>query len=284
MSDYLIFQNNQLIWPVTLIAVLLLAVFIWKEWSSDRKNKIFRSLFAFFAILSLALMALKPVKKISTAAIKAIILTEGYDENHLDSIKNINDAVNIYNYKKGHSIFTKSNKPSSAIILGHGLKSFDFWQLSNIKTEYLGGTEPTGISDLKYEQNSFVDNDILIQGLYYNATEGNKLILEGQGEIAIDSVKLDSGKQSFKLSHRLKTPGKYVLGLLEKDSLDRVISRNPLPINVIATNALNILIVNSFPSFESKYLKNFLISLGHQITVRSQLSKGKYKYEYFNTA
>ncbi|MBT8303640.1 MAG: hypothetical protein KJP09_04150, partial [Bacteroidia bacterium] len=173
---------------------------------------------------------------------------------------------------------------SSAIILGHGLKSFDFWQLSNIKTEYLGGTEPTGISDLKYEQNSFVDNDILIQGLYYNATEGNKLILEGQGEIAIDSVKLDSGKQSFKLSHRLKTPGKYVLGLLEKDSLDRVISRNPLPINVIATNALNILIVNSFPSFESKYLKNFLISLGHQITVRSQLSKGKYKYEYFNTA
>jgi len=283
MSDYLIFQNYHLIGPVALIALLLLVVFVLKERAFDRKNKILRMLIAICAVLSLALIALKPSKKISTAALKTIILTNGYNERHLDSIKKANDFVNLLHYNKGHSFFSKSNDPRSVIILGHGIKPYDFWQLLGIRTEYIGGIIPAGISKLLYDKNNVVDNDFVIQGLYENARKGHKLILEGPGNVGLDSVQLESiENQSFKLTYPLKSAGKYVFGLLEKDSLGEIISRNPIPVNVNAPKALKILIVNSFPTFESKYLKNYLISLGHQLTVRSQLSKDKFKYEYFN--
>ena len=45
---------------------------------------------------------------------------------------------------------------------------------------------------------------------------------------------------------------------------------------------LRILILNTFPTFETKYLKNFLEAKGNSILLRSQLSRGLYKFEYIN--
>ena len=47
-------------------------------------------------------------------------------------------------------------------------------------------------------------------------------------------------------------------------------------------NTLSILIINGFPTFETKYLKNYLAEKGHEVGVRSQVTRGKFKYEYFN--
>jgi hypothetical protein len=51
---------------------------------------------------------------------------------------------------------------------------------------------------------------------------------------------------------------------------------------VNSENTLSILIINGFPTFETKYLKNYLAEKGHEVVVRSQVTRGKFKYEYFN--
>jgi hypothetical protein len=71
--------------------------------------------------------------------------------------------------------------------------------------------------------------------------------------------------------------------LIEKDSLGNIQMREPLPIIVSDKNSLRILMLNTYPTFETKYLKNFLASRGHELIVRSQLTKNKYKFEYYNT-
>jgi len=43
-----------------------------------------------------------------------------------------------------------------------------------------------------------------------------------------------------------------------------------------------VVMLSAFPSFEFKYLKNYLAELNHQVLVRSQLTQGRFKYEYFN--
>lgn len=42
------------------------------------------------------------------------------------------------------------------------------------------------------------------------------------------------------------------------------------------------MILNGFPTFESKYLKNYLAETGHRVVVKNQLTAARYKYEYFN--
>ncbi|MFT5216322.1 MAG: hypothetical protein ACI83H_001444 [Glaciecola sp.] len=88
--------------------------------------------------------------------------------------------------------------------------------------------------------------------------------------------------QTFKLSTQLNIIGNYEYNIVEKDSLGSIISSNPIGVRVNSENTLSILIINGFPAFETKYLKNYLAEKGHEVVVRSQVTRGKFKYEYFN--
>mgnify|MGYP003639169632 CR=1 FL=1 len=70
--------------------------------------------------------------------------------------------------------------------------------------------------------------------------------------------------------------------LVEKDSLGTVLSKDVLPLSIVEKTPLKILMLNSFPTFEFKYLKNYLAETGHQVVVKNQLTTARYKYEYFN--
>jgi hypothetical protein len=45
---------------------------------------------------------------------------------------------------------------------------------------------------------------------------------------------------------------------------------------------MRVLILNTFPTFETRYLKNLLAEKGNEVVVRSQLTRGAYKFEYIN--
>jgi hypothetical protein len=57
-----------------------------------------------------------------------------------------------------------------------------------------------------------------------------------------------------------------------------------LPVKVLAEKPLKILILQDYPTAEIRYLKNFLSDRTHEITLRYQLSRNVYRYEYANTA
>jgi len=284
MIASLIFVNTQWLWPVGISALIIWVVFIWKEWFRFGKPKFFVNvIIAFVAISALAAIILKPLTANPKTSYHLALLTTGYKSAQLDSLKQIHKRLKIINYSDDQLIIKDEDTPDSLYVLGHGIKPYDLWQLDAIKVKYLGGQALKGISDLKYETNSTVGTQAIINGRYLNATPGSKLVLEDPSGEALDSISLlTKTTQEFQLEVPLKVQGKYLLNLIEKDSLGNSIRKKPLPIIVAEQNQLNILILNNFPTFETKYLKNYLAEKGHQVLIRSQLTTNRFKYEYFN--
>ncbi|MFN4763015.1 hypothetical protein ACKGJN_07840 [Gillisia sp. Q332] len=285
MTDNFTFLNEHLILPIFFGAAILVLVFIWKEWSQSGKYHLaIKVLLAFLAIFSLILIALKPAIPGNINSNKVVLLTDGFEDFQLDSLKKAHKGIKQLEYDLGQLISEEISSAENVFILGHGLKKYDLWQLDEVPVKFLAGNPPEGIVKLNYEQENFVGDNLVLKGLYSNPKSGNRLILQNPAGTGLDSLVFNAEeKQPFLLSAELKVEGRYLFSLLEKDSLGEMLTSDPVPVKVAEKEHLQILIINSFPTFETRYLKNFLSEAGHRVTVRSQITTGRYKYEYFNT-
>lgn len=285
MIDKLLFLNGTWNWPVLLGSAVLLLVFIWKERDQFGSPRFyFKVLVAFLAILSLAMIALRPALLNIESTGNLLLLTEGYEQISLDSLKKEHKKIKILKYEADISILNELKGIDSIFILGHGVRGYDLWQLEGKSTKYIPSGQLTGITKFKYQPDHVLGDKAVFQGLYSRPTSGNTLLLEGPGGQVMDSLILREEKeQRFNLTAELKSAGNFVFSLVEKDSLGVLISTNPIPLRVTKKEALKILIINGFPTFETKYLKNFLAEMDHEVIVRSQVTRGRFKYEYFNT-
>ncbi len=285
MIDSILFQNSNLVWPVTLIALAVWAVFVWKEWSKPLKNRFYlTSLISLITVLSFVMLALKPLSENAVQKNTAVLLTNGFSENRLDSLKNKMKGIKSIDYQKNVPFVEALDAISSLFVLGDGVQSYDFWQFKNRSITYLGGDLPEGIVALKYTKESVLGEDLIVSGSYHKAKAKHRLVLQDRNGQGLDSIVLNLEQtQPFKLSIALKSPGRFVFDLLEKDSLGEKISSEPVAFKVVDRRKLKILLINGFPTFETKYLKNYLAEMGHEVVVRSQITRGRYKFEYFNT-
>ncbi len=284
MIDRLSFVNISWIWVILITAIFIWLVFAWKERAHYGSSKFIIHLgISFLAISSLVLMALQPRIHVKKDRQVAVLLTVGYDQTQLDSLKETNQKLKIHRYKIGEAIFDTEKTPSSVLVLGHGIRSFDHWQLETIPTTYLGGKELKGVTQLNYDYYQTKGNRIQFKGTYQNPTKNNRILLEGPGGSSLDSLILsDEKSQLFEVSTDLNITGNFTYHLVEKDSIGTVLSKAVLPLTIVEKSPLKILMLNGFPTFESKYLKNYLAETGHQVVVKNQLTTARYKYEYFN--
>lgn len=284
MMDSLSFLRQEWLWPVLVCVGLLWAVFLWKEYTqSGKRSLILKSIIALVAVGSLAAMVLQPLLAEERAKGVGVILSPNFAANQLDSLLLAHKGISEIAYDGNGFEKAQLDSISTAYVLGNGVEAYDFWQLENIATTYIGGKEIQGITRLKYEQELVLGDSLKVQGLYVRPAIGNWLILEDAGGNGLDSVSVKGAEDHhFTLQAKPKVAGDFVYKLVEKDSLQSVVSTEPLPLIVKPENKLQILIINTFPTFESKYLKNYLAENGHEVLVRSQLSKNKYKFENFN--
>ena len=286
MSNNLTFINEDWLWPVVIGSALVFALFVWKEWTNSSKKRLPAKLVvSLISIGCLALITLKPAVLKTLETGRAVLITEGFKQHRLDSLLKTHKNLKKLRYVKNKPIQRLLDSVSSLFVLGHGPEPFDFWQFENIPTTYLGGTSLSGITKLKYDNKAFLGSKLNISALYNGPQRGNQIVLQNPGGIGLDSITLqEKPSQNFNLSADLKVKGNFVYKLTEKDSTGGVINSEPLPISVDDKTSLKTLMINSFPTFESKYLKNYLAEMNHEVLVRSQLTKGKYKFEYFNRA
>ncbi len=285
MIDGISFLNQELIIPVSIAAVILYACFLWKEWLERERGKMLvHSIIAFISLLALALIALEPVRKVEINDRQGLLLTEGYDEAKKDSLMDLYPGLIVLDYHPEKSIRKELDSLTSVFVLGNGIKSFDFWQFKNLPTAFVPSKLSTGISKVKYSKSLVLGEALDVSGIYINPRKGTFLVLEDPAGNGLDSVRLETKDQvGFSLHTNPKVSGNFRYSLTEKDSMGVVQKREPLPIQISEKNTFRVLILNDFPTFETKYLKNFLAENGHEVVVRSQLTKGKYKFEYFNS-
>lgn len=285
MNDGVVFLNQNLFWPVIIVGLVLMAVFVWKEWSQRAEGRFWLKLVAaFLAIVSFMLIVLKPSTYQDSVRGKGIVLTDGYRSSQLDSLKSIYKRIKTEEYSKGRTL-SLLTEVDSIFLLGHGLEPFDFWQVENKSVAFLGSDEMEGWIVISRNNEMILGEPLEIRAKYAKPKAGHWAILADNAENPLDSVFFEeTNAQMVTLSAEPKASGQFVYHLLEKNGDGEVLSNEPVPIQVKEGRPLKILMVNTFPTFETKYLKNFLTEKGHEVLARIQLTKGKYKFEYFNGA
>lgn len=285
MIDELTFGQIHLIRPIFFAGVLLYLVFLWKEWTGKTGRRLYMKMIAgLIAILALAMIALQPHIRTPEKISYTGILSQGYQKAQQDSLKEVYKNIRFIDYKPGQDLSTDIKKGQKVFILGTGLATFDLWQLDENQVHILSAMDLKGVSRLKYASENVVGNDFIVTGEFRKAPKDHQLLLTGPGDTPLDSIRLqESETQRFRLKGQHLAEGNYVYKLVEKDRTGNRVSTSPLAVSISAKTKLKVLMVNQFPSFETKYLKNFLAESGHQVIVRSQVSKDRYKYEYFNS-
>ena len=285
MIENLHFLNQKWFWPVLLGSALIWLFFLWKEKSKKLHTRFFlNGLIALIAITALALMALKPVTSGKVETNAGVLLTDSYAKERLDSLKRTDSNLKVIPYIKNKGIGSTLDSVAPLFVLGDGVRTFDFWQFKNVPAQYLGSETPKGIIALAYDGEITVGKALSVRGRYNAPKSGHYLVLATPDSTGLDSLALnDLVRTDFELSTEMKVEGSYTFSLIEKDSIGKTISIEPLPVTVQPKTPMKVLMINSFPTFESKYLKNYLAESGHELTVRSLLTKDNYKFEYYNT-
>lgn len=286
MNNKIIFFNAHWFWPVIILGVILLCIFIWKEYTlSGRKRMVLKVILSVLAISALGCMALKPAIPSSKNSGKIVLLTPGYDKEQLDSLHKEISQIKILDYHDPALDFQGIQNAGSVYVLGSGIPRYELYRFEKLPVVFIPGKSPQGIVKIKFAEENVVGTELNVQGLYNSPRTGNWLVLEAAGGAGLDSVRLDGGgRQNFELKADLKAAGRFVYSIAEKNEEGEVITRDPVPVRVEDRVGLRILIINNFPTFETRYLKNFLAEAGHGVVVRSQITSGRFKYEYFNTS
>lgn len=279
------FVNKDILIPVFIGGLVLFGSYFYKEWVTRKQgNFSINIIVALLTIAALAILVLEPTREVEINDHQGILLSEGFNVQQRDSLLSLNKGLKVLKYNPKKSIRNQLDSLTTVYVLGEGIKPFDFSRFNNIAVEYFPANIPLGITQLTYTKKISLGEKVEVIGSYNQPVNGSFLVFEDSRGNGLDSIQfVESSFTDFTLSGSPKASGNYVYQLSEKDSAGVVINSNPLPIEIKQKQPLRVLILNNFPTFETKYLKNFLSEEGHEVVVRSQLTKGKFKFEYFNT-
>ncbi len=290
MNEGITFLNSALLWPVVVGVLLLGVVFTLKEWPTrSASGFIRRLLLGLLALIGLAQIVLEPAYWKATKKETVILTTPGTSDAQLDSVRRLNRRAQNLEYSPGTDL-SRELAGKAVFLLGHGLASYDLWQTAGAEVTFLEAPTPEGVVQLQHTQTGVLGYPISVRGSYARPAQGTSLFLLDPGGNPVDSLKLDEeleagsidGEVPFRLEGQPQVAGNLLYYLEERDSSGARLRTNPIPIRIAGPSPRKILILNTFPTFETRRLKEFLTASGASVLIRSQLTRGAYKFEYIN--
>jgi hypothetical protein len=282
------FQSIFSMWVILLGALLFLMFLIWKE--INRKNRFltFRIIAVVLMIGSITLWLLQPMTSVLKDSTSIILLTKNYDRAKVGSLSKKYPTYKLLRtqdaaaYKDATELLPYAlvdHKNDISFILGDGLP---YYEQENISSYYsfLPAKLPLGITQLNAPNSVQVNQTATLSGVV-NIKGSTTLVLEGPSGQKDSVVLQGTGEKSFSLSFQAQQTGLFSYSIILRDSITSK-TEGQLPIEVTPEKKLNILIVQKYPSAEVRYLKNFLAEKGHELIVRSQISKNDFHYEFSN--
>ena len=215
MGDAFIFLETDLVWFVVAAGLLLVGLFLLKEWSRrHRRGFPIRLLAAALAITSLVCLALRPATLRSLDSKSAVILTRGYSEIRLDSLREVHPGIQQIEYHRGR-LMALEPVISEVFLLGDGLLPYDFWQLEKERVHFLPPDEmQEGISSIQAIGPIVLGESFSVSGRFERPGTGHRLLLRDPGGNPLDSLLLGNGTASlFRLEGTPKAPGPQTYSL-----------------------------------------------------------------------
>lgn len=268
------------------ISIVLSVSFIWMEWKRKRPYFSLRVIAVIVMMLGVTGFLLRPQYQ-STISEQIMLLTPGYDKSQADSLLNIHPKLKVLHdegadaYRNSIAVDSYHDLPHElaniTFILGQGLPAETLDLLPSHNYQFIPAPYPTGVVRLTLPESVIQNRRTAIAGVFNNASEKeSKLVLTGPGGKEDSVVFSKGGFQSFSLSFLPRQAGRFLYTLQAGNTI-----AEKLPVNIREERQLNILFIQHYPTFETRYLKEHL-SKNHSLLLRYQLSKNKFRYEFIN--
>jgi hypothetical protein len=287
------FFAGDLAWrlPSALACLLLTALIVWLELRRKNRNTVFRIVLSFLAILALLLSVWQPAYRQVLGGEEAVLLTPNASQQSLDSLLDKNSALKIYTLEKqqerGEYLPHTSYLPpvlasgSRLLIFGDGPPPASLPHLDAYEVKFLAGKRKEGLRSLSFSAYLQKGDPLLVSGSWASGKDTVSIKLSLAGKL-LDSAMVYPESELFLLRHSPKLSGSLHYQLLaegiNKDTLEHII----LPIEVQENQPLRIALFTGYPSFESKYLKNWLAEQGHSVFYQAEMAPDRYVREWLN--
>ena len=175
----------------------------------------------------------------------------------------------------------KMNNPSvkRLYLYGDGIEKTEKQYLDSMEVVAHLNPLPDGLLNLQWPSSIQQNTPFVIAGSYQQIQkESLQLELIGpMGNVVLLNSD-SSGLWNFEQELSLQQVGSYLFSVLEneKDTIGH------FGVQVLPSQSIKVLIVNHAPSFEMKYLKNWLSEQGFAVAVRSTISRDRFKTEFYN--
>lgn len=263
-----------------LFSLILFLVLIYLEFKRSGKRKYLRIFTSFILCLSLFLLFAEPVIKKATKKGQLIILTSNYQDDDLDSLKTLYSSAGIVQWD---TLDILEDRFSEVFVIGSGIPPYDLWKLEGLNVQYVAVHNIPGYQSINFPGRATQDDLVKVAGKYKNVTNDSlKLLIRFRDDV-FDSTYLPPRQTTrFELEATALFPGRfeYLIEVFKKDSL---VSSDVMPLEISDPKKYRILMVNGFPTFELRYLKNYLVAQGHEVIVRNNISIARYAFESYNT-
>ncbi|MGQ9804824.1 MAG: hypothetical protein ACUVRP_01945 [Chlorobiales bacterium] len=232
------------------------------------------------AILALALLGLQPTRLTPTAPKKIALLTETVNSDIVDSLIKRNDfeVFAIYlnpqaRYIQDAGVLARNFPTSEIHIFGSGLGKADLTRLYGRRLFFHQSELPNGIIELNASQSITLGESLIVKGLVRG--KFNRLEFRAS-EVLVDSLTNLDEETPFEFSFTPKQLGKLNLSLVLDGKEEK------WGVCVLPPKPLSILVLQSKPTFETNYLKNFLTENGYRFAMRLMVGKARYREEFWN--
>ncbi len=274
-------------------ALLLVICLIFEIKQVDRSRLVWRILATVIAVGCFALLII-PIRYTIDSPQRADQLTLITDGTDIDSVINITgkkyilSSANTGSLKKAKATvitdlgyFVISHPEITRLdVYGYGLTKEELKTLYRHEIKFHPSPN-SGVISVNWSTKLKSTEQFQIQGIYQNFNKATKLLLRGLGS-SIDSVNIRANSsQKFSFKDRPKPTGKAVYELIALQGAD-TISRDPIPFEVMLQEPMKVLILASSPSFETKFLKQWLYDHQYPVVFRSQISKDKFSMDFLN--
>lgn len=280
---------------VIIACFMLLSFCIYVEVKRENKHWLAARILGHILLIScLALMVIPIFYQHKEAQVKNVLtlITEGANLDSLSKIegKKYYTAPSLHQILKGKATYlpdlayhlAENPAINSLQIYGYGLPAEDLKKLKAIPINFHPAPQPAGLIACSWNAVLKQEEILNVQGSYLNnASKAITLKLNGFGT-TLDSVLIAANsRHDFSLKHQIRQNGKALLqlvGLAGKDTLTKEL----LPIQSSPKTVISTFMLTSFPSFEYKFLKNWLYEKQYPVAFRSRISKDKFSTDFLN--
>ncbi|WP_210517090.1 hypothetical protein [Hymenobacter terricola] len=247
------------------------------------------------AAAALWLMAFPPMRHLPAARAEAILLTEGYPSDTLRGLlRRLGAGTPVWAYGDfappvktrtlASLLSLAEQRPAlrRLHIIGHGLAAAELPILRGLPVQLHAGAAFAGFQTAFWPASLPLGQALRVEGAVAAAGGAApvwvSLRAAGTGR---DSVLLPTGGGQFRLQYQPKAAG-LVLYELRLRRAGQPLVAEPVPVEITQPPLPAVLLLTASPSFEFKFLKNYLAEAHYPVALRTSVSRGLVQTDFVN--